>query len=211
MFYLSALLMGLAGGPHCVAMCSAACGAVGRTRAWQFQVGRLLGYSIFGALAAATAQSLAWVAGHNGALQMLWAFFHIAVFAWGLLLIIYARQPAWASGIAKAAWAQVKPVAQARGGVFISGFLWTVLPCGLLYSALLLASLAGNAWQGAGVMVLFGLGSGVWLGAAPWLWRRLHQKINQDWGMRASGALLCGATGWALWMDVGQRVAVWCR
>ena len=59
----TALLMGLAGGPHCVAMCGAACAGIGRTRPgqggralWVFQAGRLLGYSALGALAAASMQ-----------------------------------------------------------------------------------------------------------------------------------------------------------
>ena len=56
---LTALLMGLAGGPHCVAMCGAACAGLGqaagvhKTRALgAFQIGRLFGYSLLGGLAA---------------------------------------------------------------------------------------------------------------------------------------------------------------
>ena len=49
------LLMGLAGGPHCIAMCGAACAGIGRAAAgranraiWTFQLGRVLGYSALG-------------------------------------------------------------------------------------------------------------------------------------------------------------------
>src|SRR5574337_308834 len=44
---LTALLMGLAGSPHCAAMCGAAVGGIGRTpqKLWAFQGGRLLGYA----------------------------------------------------------------------------------------------------------------------------------------------------------------------
>ena len=55
---LAALVMGLAGGPHCAAMCGPACAGVvrmsGRPLAaglWRFQLGRLLGYSLAGAAA----------------------------------------------------------------------------------------------------------------------------------------------------------------
>ena len=41
------------------------------------------------------------------------------------------------------------------------------MPCGLLYSALLVAALSGGAWQGALSMALFGVGSGIWLLVGP--------------------------------------------
>ena len=56
------LFMGLVGGPHCLVMCAAPCAlvasggasdqAVSRWRWLSFHVGRLLGYSALGALAA---------------------------------------------------------------------------------------------------------------------------------------------------------------
>jgi len=59
----TALLMGLAGGPHCVAMCGAACAGLGQVAGAQraqalsaFQLGRLVGYSLLGALAAISVQ-----------------------------------------------------------------------------------------------------------------------------------------------------------
>ena len=60
---LTALLMGLAGGPHCIAMCGAACGGIARAPAAAggvhsvaagsalFQAGRLTGYALAGAAA----------------------------------------------------------------------------------------------------------------------------------------------------------------
>ena len=61
---LTALLMGLVGGPHCVVMCGAACAGIGhaagarKTSAmWSFQLGRVIGYATLGALAAATVLS----------------------------------------------------------------------------------------------------------------------------------------------------------
>ncbi len=61
----TALLMGLAGGPHCAVMCGAACGGwrrMGPQRRPQsplvFQAGRLVGYSTAGAAAATAVQRL---------------------------------------------------------------------------------------------------------------------------------------------------------
>jgi hypothetical protein len=107
----------------------------------------------------------------------------------------------------------VRPVAAARGGIFATGALWTFMPCGLLYSALLVASLSGGPLAGALSMALFALGSAVSLALAPALLARLQQagnRLRQDWGTRAAGALLVLVAAWALWMDVAHKVAVWC-
>jgi len=76
---ITALLMGLAGGPHCVAMCGAACSGVARLvragdrpapgASWRFHAGRLMGYSLAGAAAAQAVQGLAWLTAQTGALR----------------------------------------------------------------------------------------------------------------------------------------------
>ena len=88
------------------------------------------------------------------------------------------------------------------------------MPCGLLYSALLVAGLAGGPAEGALVMALFALGGSVSLLAGPWLWRSLQQRVNgwrQDWGTRLAGLFLCALAGWSLCLDVAHRVAEWCQ
>ena len=216
----TALLMGLAGGPHCAAMCGAACGAIVRADAaggskplWSFQLGRLAGYSAAGAVAAAAVQSFAWLADSTAALRPLWTLFHVAVLAWALLLVARARQPMWVSAAGRSAWSRIRPLASARGGVFAAGALWAFMPCGLLYSALLVASLSGGPLDGAMAMALFALGSGVSLALAPWLFARLRQsgnRLRQDAGTRIAGLLLAAAAAWALWLDVAHRIALWC-
>lgn len=216
----AALLMGLAGGPHCAAMCGAACAGVVRTgdrrstrSLWLFQAGRLAGYSVAGAAAAQAVQSFAWLTQQTAALRPVWTLFHLAVLAWGLALLALARQPEWVSVAGRKVWARMSPWAGARGGVFTAGALWAFMPCGLLYSALLVASLSGGPLEGALSMTLFAIGSAVSLALAPLLFERLRRKGNQykqDWGTRASGLLLVLAAVWALWMDVFHRIAVWC-
>lgn len=217
---LSALLMGLAGGPHCIAMCGAACAGLTRlggpssTRSlWMFQAGRLAGYSAAGAAAAFTVQSLGWLTSHTAGLRPVWTLFHLAVLAWGLMLVAQARQPMWVSSAGRSIWSRVRPAVAARGGVFATGALWAFMPCGLLYSALLVASLSGGPFEGAVAMALFALGSGLSLALAPHLLTRLQEagnRLRQDWGTRAAGALLVLAALWGLWMDLAHRVAVWC-
>lgn len=215
---LAALLMGLAGGPHCAAMCGAACGGVVRGAGvqggmWRFQLGRLLGYTGAGIAAGAAMQSFAWLSTQTAALRPVWTVFHLAVLAWGLTLLVLARQPAWVEQAGRNVWQHVRPIARARGGLVATGALWVFMPCGLLWSALLIASLSGGWWQGGISMALFAAGSGASLGLAPallgWL-RRIGNGLRRDVGTRASGLLLVAAAAFALWMDVAERVAAWC-
>src|SRR5687768_5525169 len=139
--------------------------------------------------------------------------FHLAVLAWGLMLLAQARQPAWVEQAGRGIWQKVRPMAQRRGGLVAAGALWTFMPCGLLYSALLVASLSGGPLAGAFSMALFAVGSGISLVLAPQLLARLQQAGNrarQEWGTRASGFLLVLAAAWSLWMDLGPRIAAWC-
>ena len=216
----TALLMGLVGGPHCIAMCGAACGGVIRgvgaqpaRGMWSFQAGRLLGYSLAGGAAGLAVESFAWLSSGTKALQPVWTLFHVAVLLWGLVLLAQARQPAWVESAGRGLWSRVRPMAQRRGGLVASGALWVFMPCGLLYSALLVASLSGGFLGGMLSMALFAVGSGISLGLAPSALRRLQalaNRMRKDWGTRIAGGLLALTAAWALWMDVAHRVAQWC-
>lgn len=222
----TALLMGLAGGPHCVVMCGAACSGIGRTQAgqstralWVFQAGRLIGYSSLGALAAASMQGLGWLSVHSAALRPVWTLFHVAAALLGLMLLWHARQPIWLENSARKVWQSVRSVTAnlkrpnsglALAPIGVMGVLWALLPCGLLYSALLVAAMTGSAVQGAGVMALFAVGSGVSLMAGPWLWLRLREQGAGQWAIRIAGLALMVSSVWALWMGLVHNTAPWC-
>lgn len=226
----TALIMGLVGGPHCLAMCSAPCGVVsgaaqqvvqlqGRQdrlwlRASLFHLGRIAGYASLGAAAALAMQSLSWLTSQTVALQPLWTLSHVAVMAWGLFMLAQARQPAWLENAGRAVWQRVQPWVRAPGGQLAAGYCWALMPCGLLYSAVLVAALSGGAWQGALSMAAFALGSGAWLVGGPWLWRQGRRRLDllkAQWGTRLAGLLLVGMAVWALWLDLVYRPSLWCR
>ena len=216
----TALTMGLAGGPHCAAMCGAACagitrgGRAGPARSMGvFQLGRLAGYMGAGAVVATAMQSLAWLSVQSAVLRPIWMLLHMAVLAWGLTLLVMARQPAWAQQAGLAAWRRIRPLVQHTGGVFGAGALWTFMPCGLLYSALLVAALSGGPLEGALSMALFAAGSSLGLIAGPGVLARIRDagnRLRQDWGTRVAGALLVATAVFALWMDLAERIALWC-
>ncbi|MFA6180357.1 MAG: sulfite exporter TauE/SafE family protein [Candidatus Methylopumilus sp.] len=216
---LTTLVMGLAGGPHCIVMCGAACAGIqkghgGASSLWKFQAGRLIGYASLGAVAAASVKSLAWVSNQSLALHPAWTFFHVLVLSWGLVLLAYARQPVWADNLGRNIWGRVQHMARIPGGMIMTGMLWAFMPCGLLYSALLVASLSANPLNGAISMATFAIGTSVSLLVGPWLWLKLQHGgkwINESRSMRLAGLILSAAAAWAIWMDLAHQVKVWCN
>jgi sulfite exporter TauE/SafE len=97
------------------------------------------------------------------------------------------------------------------GTPIFTGMLWALLPCGLLYSALIVAALAGTPWQGAGVMATFALASGLVLGLGPWALLRWGQSIRAPgWGMRLAGLALTFSAAAALYLGLVHNQAPWC-
>lgn len=179
---------------------------------WLFQLGRVLGYSAMGALAAASVQGLGWMTVQSAALRPVWTMFHVAVLMVGLMLVWKAQQPIWMESVGKKLWAWARRLVTSRGlsGNLLLGSLWTFLPCGLLYSALMVAGLTGDALDGAVVMALFALGTSVSMMLGPWLWLRFGGNSNGDWGVRLAGLALAATAAWALWMAYAHDQAPWC-
>ena len=216
---VTALVMGVAGGPHCIAMCGAACAGIGHAAAPRgtqaisiFQLGRVIGYSAMGALAAATMQGLGWLTVQSAALRPVWTMVHVAAVLLGLSLLVLARQPVWLETGARRVWARVRSATQSMGmaAPLGLGIAWALLPCGLLYSALLVAALAGSVVDGALVMALFALGSGLSLWVGPWLLLRLGASGRDAWSMRIAGLALLLTAAWGLWMGLAHDQAPWC-
>lgn len=216
---ITAGLMGLVGGPHCIAMCGAACAGIGQAAGERgsaamgaFQIGRMAGYAAMGALAAASMQGLGWLTTQTAALRPLWSLLHVAAVLLGLLLLWQARQPVWLDGTARRLWGRVRAfhASWGRGAPLAIGALWAFMPCGLLYSALLVAALSGSVLDGALTMAWFALGSSVSLMLGPWLLLRLRGAGSGEWGVRLAGLALALSSGWALWMGLAHDAAPWC-
>lgn len=216
---ITALFMGVVGGPHCVAMCGAACAGISRAagaRSTQalltFQVSRMVGYALFGAFAAGSVQGLAWLGTNTTVIRPVWTSFHVAALLLGVTLLWRARQPAWIETMGQNIWRKARPVLLSMGqrAPVVLGVAWALMPCGLLYSALLVASLSASAWEGAAIMALFSIGTSISLTAGPWLLLRMDGARSGAWGIRLAGLALAATSGWALWMGITQPTGLWC-
>ena len=211
----AAALAGLAGSPHCVAMCGAACAGIGggaARRTLAFQAGRLAGYALLGGVVAASAGALQWTLAQTAMLKPLWAMFHVAVVLLGASLLWLGTQPAWVERGSERVWRALRMRTLGLDTVrwpVLAGALWALLPCGLLYSALMLAALADSAAGGVAVMASFAAASGLGLQFGAALLGRARAG-NGRIGVRLAGAALIAASVWALGMGLGQQIAAWC-
>ena len=219
---VSALLMGLAGGPHCTAMCGAACGAVAgpRPRARSLLAlhgGRLAGYAAGGAIAAAGVASLGGFASAAPIVRPLWSIVHVAAIALGVWLLWTARTPGWLAGTTPrlASLAGGQPIRFVRtlprpAGAALAGTCWVAIPCGLLQSALLVAALASTPVGGAATMAAFATGSTLMLVVAQGAWSGLSRLAPGTalgaLSVRIAGALLAGSSLLALWNGLGAAL-----
>lgn len=200
---VSATLMGLAGMPHCAAMCSAPCALAGGRRPARLLAGRVLGYAAGGAVAAASAEALARASQGVTLLQPAWALLQAAMLLLGLMLLVRGRMPVWLGAMN---W-RPQP-----SHAFATGLAWVAMPCGLLHAALLLAGLSGSVGSGAAAMAGFALASTPGLVIAP-LWRAKLLRRGDDGAvpaLRLAGLALTLGAAWALAHGVWQRLALAC-
>lgn len=173
---IAALMAGLLGSGHCFAMCGGIAGSLGviattQSRAGslraalQFNLGRLLGYASLGALTGALAGFAPALAAAQGAATWLRWLTAAAVALIGLRLLTGWGWLAFAERGGTMFWRRIAPFAvraAARPGIagrLLTGLCWAFLPCGLVYSSLLLAASTGSAIGGAASMLAFGAGT----------------------------------------------------
>ncbi|GAB3018099.1 sulfite exporter TauE/SafE family protein [Bowmanella dokdonensis] len=168
----AAFLIGLAGSVHCVAMCGGIVGALSfsipRQRAAlpymvSYHAGRLLSYSLAGALTG----GLGAMFSHRVEQGIVWLNLLSGLFL--LLLALYIgnwwRGLAWLEKLGAIVWKPLVPVSKHLLpfrhplAALPYGIIWGWLPCGLVYSTLSWSLAAGSWHQGAGIMLLFGLGT----------------------------------------------------
>ena len=176
--FLAAFTAGLVGSAHCLGMCGGIAAALGMSArsgtagrgpaagyALLFGVGRVTGYMIIGALAG-------WLGQRFAAAVDVPTWSAITRIATGLMLLLIGLQVAFhlrllapiEQGGARI-WRRIAPLARrfvpVRGPhhALALGLLWGWLPCGLVYSMVLMALVAGDATSSALIMAAFGLGT----------------------------------------------------
>ena len=217
----AAWLMGLAASGHCLLMCGGIAGASGvvampghdrrQPLHWLLasQLGRITSYSLAGLLA-------------GGVLGGFVALFDLEAIRIGLrvltalaLALAAAVVAGWlrdpGRGPGALVWRYIGPLARrllplrSALGAFGFGMIWGWMPCGFVYSVLVVAALAADPWRAAAIMALFGLGT---LPAMLALAAGVSRLPRLSPGMRSRqlvGALLLGCAALTLaspWLPI---------
>ena len=170
----TAFLAGLVGSAHCLGMCGGISGLFalhssvrGLHRqlpmALVYNAGRLASYALLGFAVAAAGSRFAALTPALGKPVRLVAGAVIILI--GLQIAFNFRALGFLERMGGAAWSRVSPLAgrllpvSSLPRALGLGLLWGLVPCGLVYSMLLVAATSGQAVDGALVMLAFGIGT----------------------------------------------------
>lgn len=199
---VSALVLGLLGGGHCIGMCGGLMGALTmaipaeqRPRRLQlllaYNLGRIASYGLAGLLLG----TAGWALASGPAATVLRALAGLLLIAMGLYLAGWWSGLTRIEGAGRLLWRHIEPLARrllpvrdARRALLL-GSLWGWLPCGLVYSTLLWAASQGDALDSALLMLAFGLGTLPVLLATGLAAERLTALLRRR-GVRIAGGML---------------------
>lgn len=209
--YIAIFMVGLLGGVHCIGMCGGIVGALSvglhhdskntSTRLFFFllsyNAGRISSYVLVGMLVA----SISWLGSNLFTLHYLQQWLEMLAAVFMLALGLYLA--GWWKGLlkieqlgSKLIWVRLEPLGRKFIPVttfpqaFMLGLVWGWLPCGLVYSVLIMTLTASGPLEGALVMLSFGLGTLPNLLLMGMFASTLNQFMWQNWVRKVVGLLI---------------------
>jgi uncharacterized protein len=203
---VSAFLMGLAASGHCLVMCGGITAALGvaTTRDERgrqrplllvgYQAGRVISYVVVALLLGGLLGSIVAVLDIEWVRRAFRVFAGVALFIAALVAFGYLRDPL--AFVGRRLWPRLASSARhllpvrtlPRALAF--GMIWGWMPCGFVYTVLLVAALQLNAWSAAATMAAFGVGTMPAMLGASFGAKRLLDVTRNRAGRRLAGALL---------------------
>ncbi len=221
---MSAFAVGLLGGVHCVGMCGGIVSALSfglpresriRLSAMApfqlaYNLGRIFSYVLAGALMGSLGLLLAQALPLYLAQKALYILAGLFMIALGLYL------GGWWFGLSRLEqvggriWRHLEPVGKRLMPVrncrqaFVLGLVWGWIPCGLVYSVLVWTVSAGGVWQGAALMLAFGLGTLPNLLLMGLVAGGIVRWSRRAWVRQAAGAMVILFGLYSLWQAFGS-------
>ena len=172
----AAIIVGLLGSSHCLGMCSGIVAALnmgvnddpnGKPQSLllyqlSYNAGRISSYLLVGLLAGTLGAGLMQLGISPVAGKLVAAAFMIAL---GLYLANWWRGLAVLEKLGHKLWRHIQPLGKRLFPIqnplqaYLLGLLWGWLPCGLVYAVVAWSLTTGNAYDGAMLMLGFGLGT----------------------------------------------------
>jgi len=203
--FAAVFVTGLLGGVHCAGMCGgivAALSGPAGGRRWSlhfgYNAGRVVSYGVAGAIAG-TVGSIGLL--FDGMLPVqitLYVLANLMLIGLGLYLAGVSHVVATFERLGMGLWKRLQPLtrrllpADTLPRALGLGLVWGWIPCGLVYAVLGTALLAGDALNGAAIMLAFGLGTVPNLLLAGVALRRLNGVTRARPVRMAAGGLVLG-------------------
>ncbi|MDO9625643.1 MAG: sulfite exporter TauE/SafE family protein [Pseudomonas sp.] len=199
---VSALILGLLGGGHCLGMCGGLMGALtlaipAEQRAQRLQL--LIAYNLGRIFSYATAGLLlgmaGWALANSPAAMLMRVVAALLLIAMGLYLAGWWSGLTRIEALGRGLWRTIQPLTRRFMPVtslpraLLLGGLWGWLPCGLVYSTLLWAASQGDALDSAALMLAFGIGTMPVLLATGMAAERMTALLRKQ-GVRMAGGIL---------------------
>lgn len=171
---VAALVAGLAGSGHCVAMCGGMASLLAARQhqgkpvrqALTYNLGRITSYAFAGLVVGFLGQVLVLGSGLQVLAGQMRLVTGLLIAIAGLTLIFGNRLFMPFEKIGTIFWKKLSPLAVKRlagelnpVGIFTLGLLWGWLPCGMTYAMLATAAVTADPVHAAGLMLAFGLGT----------------------------------------------------
>jgi sulfite exporter TauE/SafE len=202
----AAFLLGLAASGHCLVMCGGITAALGMATARDargrlrpglllgYQLGRITSYALAGLLLAGILGGLVSLLDIESVRRTLRAVSALALLLGALVAFGRLRDPGMNMG--RGLWPRLAPLGrrllpvQTLPRSFAFGMVWGWMPCGFVYSVLLIATLQLDAAQGAFTMAAFGLGTAPALFIAACGAERLRGFASRPAARQLAGSVL---------------------
>jgi uncharacterized protein len=205
----AALLLGLVASGHCLVMCGGITAALGVATAkgvdgrprrgllFGYQIGRITSYVMAGLLFGGIAGGAIALLDQDGVRVALRIASALALLLGALVASGTLRDPGY--GFGRVVWARLAPLGRRLLPVASLpraigfGAIWGWMPCGFVYTVLLIATASLDPWRGAATMAAFGIGTAPALLISSFGVTRLRSFTGQRMRRFAAGVLLGGA------------------
>jgi len=209
---LSAFTLGFLGSTHCLGMCGGLASALGlntqQTRArplpsllLAYNAGRIFSYCIAGLIVGLAGF---WLSQQLAAFTLLRYLASMMLIMMGLYLAQWFNGMAFTEKLGSKLWPFIQPlgkrfmpVKSIRDAIGI-GMVWGWLPCGLVYSALIWASLEASISGSILIMLFFGLGTLPAMLSSGYFAQSLNKFIKQNWFRSSAGLMMIFFGVWSM-------------
>ncbi len=215
---LSAFLLGLLGSGHCLGMCGGLSSALGlnsdagnssnknhssilHSYVLLYNFGRIISYSFAGIIVGSLGF---WLSKHLSSLLILRYLAAAMLILMGLYIGKWFNGIIYTEKLGKLVWPYIQPLSKRfipiknQKDALIVGMVWGWLPCGLVYSALIWASLESSVSGAMLIMMFFGLGTLPAMLATGLFAQKFNQFVKKNWFRNLSGCLMLIFGFWSM-------------